>query len=331
MGKSRGGILIGAQTLNDNRKACRVKVDTNRNDDLADDTVREILPDSSLEVLINRPSKQGRQEPLPYLLYYDAQPDGQTFLALSSNYWAAGELTINNCKMMFALLDQNEDGLFDKRDFGPVPSVGLDRDGDKLIGSFNEWLNGKQIIEACGRALLIASLEPDGSAATLVPTSLRGAQLNEPAPSFSFTTLQGKTMRSEEMKGKVVLLDFWASWCSPCIEKFEIVKQIEQQVGDGLAIIAINVDEQRYIPFAKQIIEKHKLPWPHVINGQGENDTVWKTFGGISGNGLMTPLYVLIDRSGQVRYAGHGGSDLAEVRAKIEELLRADKPATIKN
>jgi hypothetical protein len=45
-----------------------------------------------------------------------------------------------------------------------------------------------------------------------------------------------------------------------------------------------------------------------------------KTFGGISGNGLMTPLYVLIDQSGHVRYAGHGGSDLAEVRARIEEL-----------
>lgn len=98
-----------------------------------------------------------------------------------------------------------------------------------------------------------------------------------------------------------------------------------------MAVIAINVDEQKYIPFAKQIIEKHQLPWPHVINGQGENEAVWKTFGGISGNGLMTPLYVLIDRSGHVRYAGHGGSDLAEVRAKIEELFRAAKPATIKN
>lgn len=211
VGKSCGGILVGVQALNDPRKTCRVKVDANRNGDLADDEAREILPESSIEVLINRPSQQGRQEPLPYFINYDLMPDGQAFFSLPSNYWAAGELTLNGCKVMLVLLDQNEDGLFDKRDFVLGQSVGLDRDGDGRIGSFNEWLSGKQIIEVCGKSLLMASVEPDGSAVTLVPTSLRGAQLDEPAPPFSFTTLQGKTVRSEELKGKVVLLDFWAS------------------------------------------------------------------------------------------------------------------------
>jgi hypothetical protein len=62
---------------------------------------------------------------------------------------------------------------------------------------------------------------------------------------------------------------------------------------DDVSIIAVNVDEESHLPMARQIIRDYRLPWPHVMTGRGEADSVWKMFGAIGGNRLGIPLYVL--------------------------------------
>jgi thiol-disulfide isomerase/thioredoxin len=326
VGKMPGGVLIGAQPVNNPQRAYRIKVDANRNGDLSDEAAHVILPGSFLEVAINRPLKD-KPEPLPYKIYYGrpANKDEPPAFFFAPDYRAEGELVVDSCKAALVISDSNQDGLFDERDLARQ-SIGLDRNGDGVVGSpFGEWLHGKQIIELCGRSLLIERLEPDGSAVILAPTSLRLARLNAPIPPFSVTPLAGKTLRSDELRGKVLLLDFWASWCSPCIEKFDIVKQMARRFGDDLQVIVVNVDEEAFVPQAKQLIEKHQLPGLQVISGQGENDAVWRIFGGIGNNSMAVPFYAVIDHSGNLSYAGRGGDDLSEINAKIDALVRARK------
>jgi thiol-disulfide isomerase/thioredoxin len=133
--------------------------------------------------------------------------------------------------------------------------------------------------------------------------------------------LGGKTMLSHELRGKVHLLDFWASWCQPCVEKFALVKRLGNEFKSDLKIIAINVDEKSRLPMARQVIKDYRLPWLQVMEGQGESDPLWKMFGGMEGHHLTIPLYVLVDGKGRLHYAGDGGEDLSELRAKTRELL----------
>jgi thiol-disulfide isomerase/thioredoxin len=125
------------------------------------------------------------------------------------------------------------------------------------------------------------------------------------------------------LRNKVHLLDFWASWCQPCVEKFPWVKRLGHDFKGDLTIIAINVDEGRRLPIARQIIKAYQLPWLQVMNGQGESDPLWKMFGGIGGNRLAIPLYVLVDGKGILHYAGAGGESLSELRAEINKLLES--------
>ena len=72
---------------------------------------------------------------------------------------------------------------------------------------------------------------------------------------------------------------------------------------------------------ARQIIKEYGLKWPQVMSGMGEADPVWKIFGGMGGNPLAIPLYVLIDREGKLAYAGGGGDELSELIAALKLLL----------
>lgn len=69
-------------------------------------------------------------------------------------------------------------------------------------------------------------------------------------------------------------------------------------------------------------MKDYGLRWPHVINGKGERDAIWKVFGGMEGNRLAIPLYVLVDTEGRLSYAGNGGEDLSELRSRIKDLLQ---------
>lgn len=104
--------------------------------------------------------------------------------------------------------------------------------------------------------------------------------------------------------------------------------------GDGLghapgkefktdvSVIAINVDEASRLPNAREIIKTYGLTWPHVMNGRGEADPLWKMFGGMEENRLAIPLYVIVDAEGTLRYAADGGEDLSELRRLIRSLLK---------
>ncbi|MEQ1883345.1 MAG: TlpA disulfide reductase family protein, partial [Burkholderiales bacterium] len=130
---------------------------------------------------------------------------------------------------------------------------------------------------------------------TLIPLSGRSAaaadQNTFPAADFSLPTDTG-SVRLADLRGKVVYVDFWASWCVPCRASFPWMNDMKAKYGDkGLVIIAINLDKEREM--AKKFLAK--LPAQFTI----AYDPDWTVAGQYKVSGV--PSSYLIDRSGKMR------------------------------
>jgi thiol-disulfide isomerase/thioredoxin len=347
LGKLPGDVRIAVETIPESPNAYNLRIDTNGDNDLSDESAILIKLNSSVTVMVTRKQADGTTESLPYTLSYGRNLNGQqteeTF-DWRPNYAAEGKINIGNCHVEVKVLDANGDGIFDRRDFRNMTSINVDDGKAGTIFNLNDprvikhsdgsfeipgelrrsakrkWFNGNEILEICGVSYQVEQVQPDGSALTLAKTSLRIPRVGEEMPHFTMATLDGRVIDTRTLKGNLTLIDFWATWCGKCVAKFSTVKQITEAHKGRLKVIAVNVDEKSRLPLVHQIIRKYNLTWPHVALGQGKNDVLWKEFGGMSNNGLAVPLYVLVDASGLIRYAGDGEEDLSELRSKITEL-----------
>jgi cytochrome c biogenesis protein CcmG/thiol:disulfide interchange protein DsbE len=83
-------------------------------------------------------------------------------------------------------------------------------------------------------------------ALSLASGAARASEVGDPAPPFSLATAHGETIALQNLRGRVVYVDFWASWCGPCRRSFPWMNEMQQRYGDhGLTIVAINVDRRR--------------------------------------------------------------------------------------
>jgi peroxiredoxin len=326
LGHAPGKVLFRVEPLDEPPNSYRLTIDTNSDGDLSNDTPQTFAPNSSLVVKINRKWANGKQLVLPYSIKYSRSENARRQMRedfrFSPHYRAEGRLKIGKCENLFAFRDLNNDGQFDVKDLDMGSSIGLDRDGDGRTSGKDEVLLGNQIIEYCGESFLVDSLAADGSSITLVKTALRVPKIGEKLPEFSLPTTDGQTIESSDLRNKIYLLDFWASYCKPCVEKFGHVKQIAGEFKADLLVIAINVDEEASLSNAREIIKSYGLTWPHVMRGRGDADPLWKMFGGMEQNRLAIPLYVVVDAEGRLRYAANGGEDLAELRKTIKSLVK---------
>jgi thiol-disulfide isomerase/thioredoxin len=334
LGHAPESVLFKLTPVEGSPNTYHLFVDANGDGNPENDAPQTLNPNSTSVVGISRKWANGRQLALPYSIKYSRGTDSkgrmrERFL-WSPHYRAEGRLKIGTCETLFVVLDLSTDGQFNARDLGGGSSIGLDRDGDGRIWGKNEYLMGNQIIDYCGERYLVDSLAIDGASITLVKTALRVPKIGEQLPEFSLTTLDGQTIESAKLRNRIYLLDFWASWCKPCVEKFGLVKQFADEFKADVSVIAINVDEQSRLANAREIIKNYGLTWPHVMSGQGDADPLWKMFGGMEGNRLAIPLYVIVDAEGRLRYAANGGEDLSELRAVITSWAQPQTTPPIK-
>ena len=135
-------------------------------------------------------------------------------------------------------------------------------------------------------------------------------QPGQPAPDFTLHDLDGQSVSLSQFKGKVVLLDFWASWCSPCIADLGTLRKIKKQVA-AQPVVFLNVSLDANEGAWKQAIAKHEIKGVHVRSEQ-----VSQAYN-VSG----IPRYYLVDPQGMIVENNLRVWDVDEVVAKIEKSL----------
>ena len=137
------------------------------------------------------------------------------------------------------------------------------------------------------------------------------ALVGQPAPDFSLPVLHGgdagSRIQLSALAGHVVVLDFWASWCKPCVAQAGILSAMAPRLGDGVMLVGVNTSDNP--ERARQFAEKHELPYPVVLDG-GEAANAY------GANNL--PTLIVIDRQGRVSSTAAGVMSESELESAIE-------------
>jgi peroxiredoxin len=144
------------------------------------------------------------------------------------------------------------------------------------------------------------------------------AAVGQPAPTFSLKDANGQTVHSADYKGKVMLLDFWATWCGPCKIEIPWFMDFERQHKDqGFAVVGVSMDEDGWTAI-KPYVANMKMNY-RVLLG---NDDVSTAYGGLD----SLPTTLLIDRQGKIASV-HVGVSMGkkDFEDAIEKLLSAPR------
>ncbi len=140
----------------------------------------------------------------------------------------------------------------------------------------------------------------------------RDPLLNRPAPQFVRTDLAGRPVDLMALRGRVVLLNFWATWCASClVEMPRFIGWQSKYEADGLQIIGVSMDDDP-APVTSQV-RKHAVNYPVVMG----DEQIGLLYGGVLG----LPVTYLIDRRGIVRARYKGDADLGAMESAIQRLL----------
>lgn len=136
----------------------------------------------------------------------------------------------------------------------------------------------------------------------------------DPAPAFVLPDAKNTKVELAALRGKVVYVDFWASWCVPCRESFPWMNEMQRKYGQqGLQIVAINVDVQR--KEADQFLSKYPAGFTVLFDTEGN---IAKSYAV-----KVMPSAYLIDKDGRIsaRHLGFRDAKKAEVETQIKQLL----------
>ena len=144
------------------------------------------------------------------------------------------------------------------------------------------------------------------------------------APDFSAATTAGKELKLSDYKGKVVILDFWATWCPPCRAEIpSFVDLAKEHAKDGLVVIGISLDQDP--EKLKAFLEENHVEYPVVLDGDHAISTLYREVPGTEGlEGIPTTL--IIDRAGMVRKVLVGGHEKEAFEELIAPLLKEKAP-----
>jgi thiol-disulfide isomerase/thioredoxin len=130
------------------------------------------------------------------------------------------------------------------------------------------------------------------------------------APDFTLTDIQGKTIRLSDLKGRTVLLDFWATWCGPCRADAPALDKLYQKYGGKeLTIIGLSVNEER--PVVQKFLSEHPHPYTIALTSENEMPRPYQI-------GVF-PTYIVIDTEGNLVSATEGEKGFSELRRMLKK------------
>ena len=137
-------------------------------------------------------------------------------------------------------------------------------------------------------------------------------EVGERAPDFTRADMSGRQVTLSGYRGKLLLLNFWATWCAPCREELPAFTRWQKSYGsDGLQVIGVSMDDES--ESVRQLLARHPVSYP-VVMGDAR---LGERFGGVLG----LPLTLLIDAQGRVVARFQGAANLPAMEAKLRQLL----------
>jgi len=136
---------------------------------------------------------------------------------------------------------------------------------------------------------------------------------NKKAPEIVLKTLEGKTVKLSDYKGKIVIVDFWATWCPPCRKGIPDLIELQKTYSKDLVVLGISLDQERTLKDLKPFIENYGINYPVVLG----DEKVVKDYGGIN----AIPTSFIIDQKGFIIDSHVGLVPKTVYEDKIKKLL----------
>jgi len=135
-----------------------------------------------------------------------------------------------------------------------------------------------------------------------------------PTPTLALKDLAGQLHRLAEYRGKVLIVNFWATWCEPCVEEMPSLQKLKDQLPAGRTeVIGVNLGENEIR--IRQFVEKTGISFPLLLDRDGDTKKAWKVNG--------APATYVLDANGKIRFYWVGEVDFGEssLLARIQKLI----------
>ncbi len=243
-------------------------------------------------------------------------PEGRGYVFLQGGAPRRGVLEVNGQRYTVAVVDGALDGVFGTdEDFY---AVDWNQDGTlHAARGEHERFAMDEVLTLGERSYTVEEVAPDGSWIRWSPAAYQPPKVplveGFPAPDFTFRCFQDGVERSlAEYEGSAVLLDFWATWCPPCMEaRPKLVELYATYHEAGLEIIGISLDTDEEA--LRGVLESHGIGWPQVYDGGGWDAAVAELY-----RVHAAPHTVLVDAQGTIRKVN---PDTGALPGLLEELL----------
>ena len=185
----------------------------------------------------------------------------------------------------------------------------------ELIALFSEYIG------AMTHLMSLVALASCLSAGTPAQDGNASALIGKPVPKIELTLLGGKKTSLDAFKGKAVVIDFWATWCGPCVAASPTLEKLSKKYKkSGLVVIGANLDNPNSAEVTAKYVKKHKYTYTFSVESGGAA----KSLGVMEGGMISLPLFIFIDKQGVVRRVetGFTEKDAPKWDAYVKEILR---------
>lgn len=162
----------------------------------------------------------------------------------------------------------------------------------------------------------------DNEAKQKLTVKLKEEMINEPAPNFELLDLDGATVKLSDYKGKIVIVDFWATWCGPCLQSFPVMRKAVDKYADNPDVKFLFVNTKERVDDKKEnavdFMKKSQYPFHVLLDDQDEVVEKFKVQG--------IPTKFIIDGSGNIRFQSVGFSGVeSEVLEELDQMISMSK------
>lgn len=165
-------------------------------------------------------------------------------------------------------------------------------------------LAGAGILLGCGIVgYLVGSASSTGSDNSSSASRSSGPAVGEVAPDFELVSLEGESVLLSDLRGKPVLLNFWASWCGPCVMEMDLIQAQQDAYSSDLVILAVNVDDS--IATVRSFAEDEGLTFTILLDEDGDVQSQYRV--------SAIPISYFIDAEGVIQAVHLGGLDESQI------------------